>query len=207
MKSELSIFQKVRFILCVCLIYSATITGAWLTLYPASPQDTPADALVQRTKPMSESTTTKTPTASPLISGQPVRIVIPDSGIDLPVDEGYYNAEDGSWTLSPTHAQFAMISAISNNVSGDTFIYGHGTDTVFGKIGTHPPAPNAEALVYTDNSHVFSYRFDNTRQLTPKDTFILDTYNGPPILTLQTCTGSFSEWRSMFQFHFDKVIQ
>lgn len=206
MSEELSVFKKVRFALCVSLIYIATITGAWLTLFPASPRDTSASALVQRVPAHSPVTASSAPTPK-LISGQPVRLVIASAGIDLPVDEGYYHAEDNSWTLSSTHAQFAMMSAISNNVSGNTFIYGHGTDAVFGPLGARTPAPGTEALVYTDNDHIFSYQFDSTRKLTPKDTFILDSYNGPPILTLQTCTGSFSEWRSMFQFHFDKVMQ
>lgn len=208
MTSELSLIQKVRFVSCVSIIYIATITGAWLILHPASPQDTSASALVQRTQPVTQPAT-KIPTVKPkLISGQPVRIVVADAGIDLPVDEGFYHAEDKSWTLSPDRAQFAMMSAISNNVSGNTFIYGHGTDAVFGSLGAHTPAPNTQALVYTDNNHIFSYRFDNTHKLTPEDTSILgNTYTGPPILTLQTCTGSFSEWRSMFQFHFEKVIR
>lgn len=206
--NELSTFKKVRFALCVSLFYIATITGAWLTLYPASPRDTSASALVQRVSVHSPAVAQASSTPKPkLISGQPVRIVIASAGIDLPVDEGYYHPENDSWTLSPTHAHFAMMSAISNNVSGNTFIYGHGTDAVFGTLGAHTPAPDTEAIVYTDNNHIFSYRFDSTRKLTPKDTYILDSYNGPSILTLQTCTGSFSEWRSMFQFHFDKVIQ
>jgi LPXTG-site transpeptidase (sortase) family protein len=207
MNSGHSLSRKVRFLIYASSIYALTFTGAWLTFYPASPHITPASALVRRSPPKENAALASSAPSAKLISGQPVRLVISEAGIDLPVDEGYYRAEDNSWTLSATHAQFAMMSAISNNVSGNTFIYGHGTDAVFGALGANTPAPDTEALVYTDNNHIFSYRFDSTRKLTPKDTFVLDSYTGSPILTLQTCTGSFSEWRSMFQFHFDKVVQ
>src|SRR5260370_34407240 len=60
-----------------------------------------------------------------VISGLPVRIVIPASGVDLPVDQGYYDAAADSWTLSGYHAQFAMLSTLANNYGGETFIYGH----------------------------------------------------------------------------------
>ena len=141
-----------------------------------------------------------------LISGRPVRIVIGDSGIDLPVDEGFYNEADGTWTLSDTHAQFAMMSFLANNHSGNTFIYGHGTDQVFAQLGTRPPIAGATALIYTDNGHIFSYAFKQVRNLAPDDTSVL-AYQGPPILTVQTCTGAFSEWRSMCEFNFEKVVQ
>src|SRR5260221_10024018 len=43
-----------------------------------------------------------------VVAGRPVRLVIADDGIDLPVDEGFYNSTDDSWTLIGYHAQFAM---------------------------------------------------------------------------------------------------
>lgn len=138
------------------------------------------------------------------ISGKPVRLVIPGSNIDLPIDEGFYNEADGSWTLSDFHLQYAMMTMPANNHSGNTFIYGHATEQVLGKIAEQPPAVGSTAQVYTDNGHVFTYRFKSSRSLTPDDTSIF-SYNGPPILTVQTCTGSVSEWRTMFTFSFEKV--
>lgn len=134
-----------------------------------------------------------------LVEGKPVRIVVPGSGIDIALDEGYYNAADGSWTLSDTHAQYAMMSVLANNHSGNTFIYGHGTDTVFGGLSTTPPTEGSVAVVHTAEGHVFEYEFESSRSVTPTETSVLD-YTGPPVLTVQTCTGAFSEWRTLYTF-------
>lgn len=138
------------------------------------------------------------------ISGKPVRLIIPGSSIDLPIDEGFYNEADGSWTLSDSRLQYAMMTMLANNHSGNTFIYGHATDQVLGTLAKQPPAVGAHAQIYTDNGHIFTYLFESSRSLTPDDTSIFN-YSGPPILTVQTCTGSVSEWRTMFTFAFEKV--
>lgn len=138
------------------------------------------------------------------ISGKPVRLVIPDSNIDLPIDEGFYNETDGSWTLSDFHLQYAMMTMLANNHTGNTFIYGHATDRVLGTLTRQTPTVGSLAQVYTDNGHIFTYKFQSSRSLTPDDTSIF-SYSGPPILTVQTCTGSVSEWRTMFTFTFEKV--
>lgn len=191
-------FAKGRFYASVLLLYVATIGGMWyIGQVNNLPQAQPVAAISPVKPPL------PTPTFV-LVSGKPVRIVIPDSGIDLPVTDGYYNPADGSWTLSEDHAQFAMMSFLANNLSGSTFIYGHGTDAVFGRLGAVTPAIGAIATVYTDNGHVLNYKFESMRNLTPNDTSAL-SYTGPSILTIQTCTGSFSEWRSMFQFRFSGV--
>ena len=139
-----------------------------------------------------------------LVSGKPVRLVIAGSGIDLPIDEGYYDQSTDSWTLSDTRLQYAMITMPANNHSGNTLIYGHGTSEVLGILAQNPPATGAIAEIYTDSGQVFTYTFQSSRNFTPEDTSIF-TYNGPPILTVQTCTGAASEWRTMYTFNFQKV--
>jgi hypothetical protein len=141
-----------------------------------------------------------------VISGRPVRIVLPASNVDLPVDEGYYDSQTGGWTLSGYRAQFAMISTLANNVAGDTFIYGHNNDHVFGALRHVTPAPGAQALIYTDNGHIFEYSFVKSFSLAPDETSVL-SYSGPPIMTIQTCTGSVNEWRTMYRYSFVKVVQ
>lgn len=137
-------------------------------------------------------------------SGQPVRLVIAAAGIDLPIDEGYYDPSNDSWTLSNTRLQHAMITMPANNHSGNTFIYGHGTDQVLGPLAKRPPEIGAIAEIHTDNGRIFTYSFQSSRNFTPEDTDIF-TYSGPPILTVQTCTGSMGEWRTMYTFMFEKV--
>lgn len=193
--------SKLKLIGSIALLYLLTIGVVGYALQPSRLLSTPVQA--QQHKP----TIKHEPVTSRfvLISGEPVRIVIPDYGIDLPVDEGTYN-ESGAWTLSDTRAQFALISAPANNAGGNTFIYGHGTDAVFGKLGTTIPAPGTIAKIHTANGYVFTYRFAEAHNLTAADTWVFDDVtSGPPHLTVQTCTGSFSEWRTMFTFAFEKV--
>lgn len=135
-----------------------------------------------------------------------MRIVIPAAAIDLPIVDGNYNEADGSWTLNDTVAQFATISTLANDTSGNTFVYGHGTDLVFARLAASQLPIGSQALIYTDNNRVFSYTFQSMRDLTPDDTAVFD-YVGPSILTVQTCTGMFSEWRTLYQFNFEKVMQ
>ena len=99
-----------------------------------------------------------------------------------------------------------MFSSLANNAGGDTFIYGHNNDFVFGALRHNTPQPNALALIYTDNGHIFSYSFQSVTSVAPNDVSALD-YRGRPIMTIQTCTGSLNEWRTMYKFDFVGVLQ
>ena len=189
--------RKIRFISSVAFLYILTIGTSAGLLYSShlfgAPVWAAAKPQVVHHKPA--------PLPPKVISGKPVRIVIASAGIDLTIDDGYYNANDGSWTLSDTHAQYAVITALANDHAGTTFIYGHGTDAVLGKIGSNPPPTGTIAQVYTDTNHVFSYALQTVSNLQPSDTSLFDdTASGPPRLIVQTCTGIFSEWRTMFTF-------
>jgi hypothetical protein len=137
-----------------------------------------------------------------ILTGKPVRIVVLDVGIDLPVDEGRYNPSDGSWSLSGYHAQYAMLTPLANDSTGNTFIYGHNNKYVFGPL--KHINPGTVAKVYTDNNKIFSYDFESTYAVTPDNTSVL-YYQGPSILTVQTCSGAWNEQRQMYVFKFDKV--
>lgn len=203
MNDEPNGFKKVRYYSSVSTIYVLTLLFGWYALRPV--------VVLSHSRPVALTRVQQTPhlptvPAKVVIAGKPVRIVIPDSGVDLPVDEGYYNDTDHSWTLSGYHAQFAMISTQANDSAGNTFIYGHNNNHVFGPLRHVTPTKNAVALIYTDNGHLFSYKFHSVISLNPDDVSVLD-YKGPPLLTIQTCTGSVDEWRTLFNFTFDKVVQ
>lgn len=141
------------------------------------------------------------------ISGTPSRIIIPDRMIDLQIDDGSYSQKTKKWTVSPLHANFAITSVLPNNRSGTTFVYGHGNNQVFGKIGTNPPPIGSKAEIYTANGHVFQYELALIENLKPSDTWIIkNTSGGQARLIVQTCTGLFSEWRTMFVYQFKKVV-
>jgi sortase (surface protein transpeptidase) len=140
-----------------------------------------------------------------IISGLPTRIVIPSEQVDLPLLKGYYNPSNGGWNLSGYDGQFGMFSDLANDAAGDTFVYGHNNNFVFGALRHHTPLPGALALVYTSNGHIFKYAFDSVTSVAPDDISILN-YSGPPIMTIQTCTGSLNEWRTMYKFSFSGVV-
>ena len=90
----------------------------------------------------------------------------------------------------------------ANNREGNTFIYGHSLPAVFKKLTKLKPG--AEAFVYTNNNHVFKYILTSTYVTNPSDNSLFK-YQGPPILTLQTCTGLWYQNRTMFGFSFKEV--
>lgn len=143
--------------------------------------------------------------ASPvIISGTPVKISIPSLGINVPIQPGYYNTAANTWTLSDSQAQYAVVTAPANNYSGSTFIYGHRLPNIFGPL--HLISAGVEALVYTSNGHIFKYTYLKDWLVQPSDTSTLN-YRGPPILTVQTCGGTWDDQRHMFVFKFDEVVK
>jgi LPXTG-site transpeptidase (sortase) family protein len=143
------------------------------------------------------------PTPS-LISGRPVRLIIPSLNIDLKVADGAYNAKTGAWTLSKDKAHYALPTQLANNESGNTLLYGHYRPEVFARL--HKIAAAAEITVETDNGYRFTYRFERHETVAPNDTSIF-TYKGAPQLTIQTCTGAFMQNRQLFYFSFVDVIK
>ena len=137
------------------------------------------------------------------ITGNPVSISLPSVWInDLSIIPGYYDAKTDEWTLTLDKAQFATITKQPNDVSGLTFVYGHYRPEVFAYL--HHIQPGAEATVLTDNGLRFTYVFKTTFAVPPTDTSVFN-YQGPPILTVQTCSGQWFQNRQMYQFDFVKV--
>ena len=145
--------------------------------------------------------TASLPAAEPgLVSGTPVEIKIPSLHMDLPIINGYYNSNNGQWTLTLNKAQYATPSVLPNNESGNTLIYGHYRPEVFAYL--HLIKPGAEADVITNNGLTFKYTFQNSQPFDPADTSIF-LYKGAPRLTIQTCSGSLFQHRQMYYFKYD----
>jgi len=136
-----------------------------------------------------------------VISGHPVAISIPSFNINLPIIDGFYNANNGGWTLTLDKAQFATISPEPNNEAGNTFVYGHYRPEVFAYL--HLIKPRATAVITTSNGYKFVYRFNQTYATSPDDTSVFK-YKGVPMLTVQTCSGTWFQNRQMFLFDFVK---
>lgn len=195
--------QKIRFFSSIGALYLLSLGTIGGLLYSSHLIETPAWA--KKPEPVIIKQTPK-PLPPKVISGKPAGISISSHAIDLKVTDGVYNDTDGSWTLSDTDAQFATISVPSNDHAGTTFIYGHGTDAVFGRIGSNHPPVGSLAQVRTDNGLIFTYELQEVRDFEPSDTSIFnDMTTGKPRLIIQTCTGIFSEWRTMFIYSFKEV--
>lgn len=137
-------------------------------------------------------------TDQPPLSGTPIWISVPSVAIDVKVIPGYYYPADHSWTLTPTTAQWGTMTAKANNQAGDTFIYAHDLKNLFYNLPK--VTPGAEAIVTTDNGHTFTYKFASSTITSPQDTRLF-SYQGSPILILQTCTGAWYQDRQLFVFN------
>ncbi len=134
-----------------------------------------------------------------LIKGHPTAISIPSLNINLQIIDGFYNSGSGAWTLTLDKAQFATVTSEPNNVSGNTFIYGHYRPEVFAYL--HLIKPGSQAIVTTDNGYKFYYKFTQTYATSPQDGSVF-TYEGTPMLTVQTCSGAWFQNRQMFLFDY-----
>ena len=136
------------------------------------------------------------------IQGQPTELLIPSLNMDLPVIPGYYDARTKAWTLTLSEVQYATITPQPNNLEGNTFLYGHYRQAVFAWLHTIPSG--AQAIVKTSNGHTFYYQLASIRTTDPGDDSVF-TYRGKPILTIQTCTGLFFQYRQFYTFNLIKV--
>jgi LPXTG-site transpeptidase (sortase) family protein len=147
--------------------------------------------------------TTPAVSAEPiLISGQPARIQIPALAVDLPIIDGYYNANSKTWTLTKDKVQYATITPQPNNKEGNTFLYGHNRPEVFKVLSKIKSGD--EVIITTTNGHTFTYTFRTAYETNPNDVSLFE-YKGAPILTIQTCSGVWYQNRQLFTFDLTKV--
>jgi len=198
MQAELATtFKKVRYYSSVSLLYLLTLLFAVAAFKPIS--HSIHTVAIARSLPVEVAAEQP---SKQIITGKPTRIVIKDLSIDLPIDEGRFNPADGSWSLSGYHAQYAMVTPLANDSNGNTFIYGHNNKYVFGPL--KKISKGTVAQIYTDNNKIFNYSFDSTYAVTPDNTSVL-YYQGPSILTVQTCSGAWNEQRQMYVFNFQQI--
>lgn len=134
-----------------------------------------------------------------LITGKPVRLVVPSLNIDLQVVDGLYSTETKKWTLSKDKVHYALPSIQPNNEQGNTFIYGHYRPEVLARL--HKITSGAEVQIITDNGYSFSYTYRENQVVDPSNVDIF-AYTGKPQLTIQTCTGAWMQNRQLFFFEF-----
>jgi LPXTG-site transpeptidase (sortase) family protein len=138
------------------------------------------------------------------IGGIPVSLQIASLHMNLQIIPGVYNPKTKTWNLTLNKVQYATVTPMPNNESGNTFMYGHYRPEVFAYL--HTIHANAQAVVTTANGHQFYYQLVAEKVISPNDSAAVFNYSGPPILTLQTCTGLFFQSRQLFTFDLVKVV-
>lgn len=141
--------------------------------------------------------TTVVTTASTAPQETPVHITVPSVGIDVDITNGYYDQLTARWTLSETSAFYATPTHMISTDNGNTLIYGHNSDKIFGKL--RGMQPGAKAIVTTDTGHTFMYSFISSAAVKPTDVTVLN-YTDSPRIMLQTCSGIWNETRQMYSF-------
>lgn len=134
--------------------------------------------------------------------GFPKNISIPSVNIDLSIAKGYYNNQNKKWTLSKNYAHYAVMTPRPNSRGGNTFIYGHNRSAVFARLPSLKLGSVAQ--ITTSDNKAYSYKLKRIYTTNPNDSSLL-SYEGPPILTLQTCTGANFQNRTLFVFEYQGV--
>lgn len=125
-----------------------------------------------------------------LTLGTPTSLTLPRLGIQLNIQDGYYNKDRQEWTIDKINA-FVMVG------SKTPLIYGHNKDYIFGKLSG---AATDELLVIKNKEGkdlLFKYTSDSI--LDPSESGVIDTYSDNTVY-LMTCVGSFNEFRRLLTF-------
>lgn len=188
--------QKQLAITSVLLVSAGVITVAPLGISMLQQRQIAASspAVTQSVDTVPVAATSATPAA---VHGIPRSVSVPSLGIDVSVEDGYYDTATGQWTLSEDSAFYATPTLPVNSDGGNTLIYGHNSQKIFGKL--LDIQPGSEVAVTTDNGYVFTYVHQSTEAVDPTDVSPL-AYEGKPRLTLQTCSGVWSQTRQMVYF-------
>ncbi len=136
------------------------------------------------------------------ISGYPIELTIPSLSMNLQIIPGVYNSLTQTWNVSLSKVQYATTTSQPNNVGGNTFLYGHYRPEVFAYL--HTIRSGAIAIVKTANNHTFYYQLASIKTTTQYDDSVFH-YVGPPILTIQTCTGAYFQYRQFYTFNLIKA--
>lgn len=118
-----------------------------------------------------------------VVSKPPKRIIIPKISVDLPIVSSHI--KKGEWETTTDGISYLGVSPIPGDV-GNSILYGHNFDYLFGKLPHLTPGDIIE-IEYEDHSKKeFIIRY--TQVVTPKQVDIIKPTTDRRI-TLYTCTG------------------
>lgn len=141
-------------------------------------------------------------TNSEYVSGQPERILVPSIGIDVEVDSGNYDKDNITWNVSQNKVNFAVMTDLPNNKSGNTVIYGHNSKYIFKNL--EDVKDGDRVYIQTKNGHSFEYVFISKKEINPNDVSILESSELPQLILL-TCKGLLNEKRLVLTFRLNQT--
>ena len=136
-------------------------------------------------------------------TSDPILISIPKLNLIKPVKLGIYDFKQNTWEITSQYAYFASLSAKPNKQSGNTIIYAHNTNSLFGKVSLL--GNNDKVYLRTKNGKIFVYSYEKRKDVKPSDVSIF-TPSNKPYLTLLTCTGRNNSLRRLLYFKLVKVV-
>jgi len=207
-KRASAVNEKLRYVVVLLTLNTLALTaivapGSGLQSLSSQAASPPKPQVLSASETVTPATKDNTARAAEaIVAGKPQRVVVESLGIDLPVSDGSFDEAAGEWTLGYDRAYFATPTVLANESYGSTLIYAHNLEGLFAPL--HRIAPGATLAVYTDNGLIFRYTFLSSVDVAPGAVQFIDS-DGPPQVVLQTCTGNWSERRSLFTFAFEGV--
>jgi hypothetical protein len=149
----------------VTSIYAVTLFVIWLGISPFVMKQVfslPSQSESQMYMPLVARNRAKLNEVQ-IISGKPAKISIPSLGIQKDVIDGFYNSSTKSWNVYKYGVHYALPTYLANNKEGNTLLYGHNNEYVFGSLKDITPGSKVE--ITTQNNHVFTYVFSAKQAL------------------------------------------
>ncbi len=127
----------------------------------------------------------------------PAALSIPNIQLEVLIEDGQYDQESDSWNISDSFAYYAKESQPLSSKLGNTVIYAHNKNHLFGNLRDLSPGDTAEIIDANGFSYQFTYQ--TNIETSPKDTsvFYSDDFHQ---LVLITCSGFFDQYRSLYFF-------
>jgi len=152
---------------------------------------------------LSEISSTATEEDKQIVTDQPRRLVIQKIDLDLDIVIEKIDTDLKTWVVHDGVANFADGTAMPNDQSGMSFIYGHARKGMFARLGEL--AAGDSILIYGETGLVFKYVVNETRIVAADATEFLDETYDQPTLVLATCHGWLSQKRLLVEANFVEV--
>jgi LPXTG-site transpeptidase (sortase) family protein len=117
--------------------------------------------------------------------------------LEIAVETGKYDQESDTWNITDNSAYYAQESMPLASKVGNSVIYAHNKQHLFGNLKNLKPGDTAQ--ITDSNGVIHEYVYQKNIEISPSNTDVFysqDTYN----LILLTCSGLFDQYRTLYYF-------